>query len=109
MPFLLTNWKLLVIGAMGLALAIAALTIRHKNAVIETQRNEIAACNAARAVQNAAIERAGEQTRAQQQAFADSVVQGQAGMQQAQERVRVVRQTVNNGCRTPPVVMGAAL
>lgn len=109
MPFLLANWKLIVIGAIGLALAIAALWIRHLDGVIETQRNDLAACNAARAEQNAAITRAGEQTRAQQQAFSEAVAAGNQGMQQAQDRVRVVRQTVNSGCRTPPVVMGAGL
>lgn len=110
-PFSAVTSKIFAgVGAFLLiALIVAGLTIRHKNAVIETQRNDLAACNAARAEQNAAITRAGEQARAQQQAFSEAVQSGQSAIAEAQGRVRVVRQTANNGCPTPQAVREAGL
>lgn len=96
-------------GALLIALAITGWLLHSAYGTIETQRNDLAACNAARAVQNAEIARAGEQTRAQQQAFSEAVQSGQTAIAEAQGRVRVVRQTANNGCPTPQAVREAGL
>ena len=92
-----------------IALALSWWHIGNLNDTIEAGRNELAQCNAARAEQNAAIARAGQEAERTRLAFTEASQRGAQGISQAQERVRVVRQTVNSGCRTPDVVMGAGL
>lgn len=92
------------------ALGIAYLLLSSAWGTIETQRTAIAECNAARAVQNEAIARAGQESQRQRQAFASALEAGQANIAAAQGRVTVIRQSARpNGCRTTPEILGAGL
>lgn len=93
---------LVVIGVLWWQLGV-------KNDRIEELRQENAACEAARAVQNAAIERAGQEAAAQREAYTAALAAGQEQIAEAQGRVRVVRQTAPNNCATPAEIMGAGL
>jgi hypothetical protein len=93
---------LLIVGGMYLML-------HRANGQIEQLRGNLAECNAARAVQNAAVQRLHDEGVQQQQAFDAAVQHGQDAIAQAQGRVRIVRETANNGCPTPQSVRDAGL
>ena len=90
-------------------LIVTGLQLRSAKATIERQRNDMAQCEAARAVQNAAVERLRQEGEQQRRAFADALERGNQAILEAQGRVRIVRQTAPNGCATPEQVMGAGL
>lgn len=99
-----------VIGA-ALLIVIVVLWLQNRSlrATVEELRNANAACEAARAVQNAAVDAARAEGERQRQAFADALESGNAAILEAQGRVRVVRQTAPNNCPTPREIMGAGL
>jgi hypothetical protein len=76
---------------------------------IEAGRNALAECNAARAVQNAAIEAQRQEGERARTAFNEALASGQRELAEAAGRVRIVRQTAPNGCPTPPSIRGAGL
>lgn len=110
-PFTALTSKIFGGVAVVLLIVVGLLWWQNGNlkAEIEDGRNKLAECNAARAVQNAAIESARQEGERQRQAFTAAVQSGQRAIAEAQGRVTVVRQTARNGCATPQQVMGAGL
>lgn len=96
-------------GVLLVVIAIMGIMLHRANAHIDQLTGNLAECNAARADQNAAVQRLHDEGIAQQHSFDEAVQHGQDAIAQAQGRVRVVRETAANGCRTPDVVMGAGL
>jgi hypothetical protein len=110
-PFSALTSKIFGGIAIFLLVVVAVLWWQNGNLKdeIEAQRNELAECNAARAVQNAAIERAKQEGDQQRAAFSAAVQNGQRQIAEAQGRVRIVRQTAPNGCATPASIREAGL
>lgn len=110
-PFSALTSKIFAGLSAVLLIVVAVLWWRLGNANerIEALRQENAACEAARAVQNAAIAQAGAEAAAQREAYAQALSDGQQAIAEAQGRVRVVRQTAPNACETPAEIMGAGL
>lgn len=110
-PFTVLGAK--IFGGIALLLLIALIVSRiqlgNARDEIEDGRNKLAECNAARAVQNAAIERQRQEGDRQREAFNAAVASGQRAIAEAQGRVRIVRQTAPNGCATPQSIREAGL
>lgn len=110
-PFTVLGAK--IFGGIALALLLFAgiqqWRIGNLKAEIKVQRNLLAECNAARAVQNAAIERQRQEGERQRQAYAEAQERGQQIIRDAQPKITVVRQTPRNGCTTPQSIREAGL
>jgi hypothetical protein len=76
---------------------------------VETGRADLARCEAARAIQNAAIAQAGAEAERQRKSFADALAAGNRLVREARGRVTIVRRSPPNGCPTPPLIRGADL
>lgn len=103
--------KIFAALSVGLLIVLVILYYQLKgaNEEIDRQKRLVAECEAARRVQNAAIEAARAEGERQRQAFVEASERGLQLIRDAQGRVTVVRQTVRNGCPTPTVIMGAGL
>lgn len=110
-PFTILGAKIFAGTSLFLLVAVAVMgfVIRHQAGTIDNQRQTIADQSARAHVQDGAIAAAGQEAARQRQAYAEARAAGQQAIAAAEPRVRIVRQTVRNGCPTPPQIMGAGL
>ena len=103
--------KIFAALSVGLLIVVVILYFQLKSAneEIDRQKGLVAQCDAARRVQNAAIEAVRLEGERQRLAFAEANERGAQLIRDAEGKVTVVRSTVRNGCPTPAVIMGAGL